>query len=182
MAFSRSTKNRRGFTLPRMRKLLLGCLLVVTTSLGLVLAEEVATGHSAYVLHDGQPLLADKSPDAAAVGKLKAHQEYTVAEIDGKWAKIKTGSVEGWVYVGNLSREEPPDVNTSSFHTDTSETSLTAAARGLDDDAKQYASRKDEAASARQIVWMEEQNDAISKSDVKVYLKEHHLGEYGGDQ
>jgi hypothetical protein len=165
-----------------MRKFFLGCLLAVVASLGFVLAEEVEAGHSAYALHDGQPLLADKSPDARPVGKLKAHHEYTVSEISGKWAKIKIDPAEGWVYLGNLSRDEPPDVNTSAFHTEASGTSLTAAARGLDDDAKQYASRKDEAESARQIVWMEQQNDAISKSDVKNYLKEHHLGEYGGGQ
>ena len=160
----------------------MGSLLAVAASFGLLLAEEIEAGHSAYVFHDGQPLLADKSPDAATVAKLKAHHEYTVSEISGKWAKIKIDPAEGWVYIGNLSREEPPDVNTSSFHTEASGTSLTAAARGLDDDAKQYASRKDEAQSARQIVWMEEQNDAISRSDVKDYLKEHHLGEYGGGQ
>jgi hypothetical protein len=163
-----------------MRKLFLGCLATIVASLGLALAEEVAAGHSAYVLHDGQPLLADKSPDADTVAKLKAHHEYTVTEISGKWAKIKTDSAEGWVYSGNLSREEPPDVNTSVFHTDASDTSLTAAARGLDDDAKRYASRQGKEESAHQIAWMEQQNDAISKSDVKDYLKEHHLGEYGG--
>lgn len=165
-----------------MKKPLLGALLAVVASLSFVLAEDVVAGHSAYVLHDGQPLLADKSPDAATVAKLKARHEYTVSEISGKWAKIKTDSAEGWVYLGNLSREEPPSVNTSSFHTDTSDTSLTAAARGLDDDAKQYASRQGKEESAHQIVWMEQQNDAISKSDVRDYLKEHHLGEYGGGQ
>jgi len=165
-----------------MRKLFAGCLLALIVSLGLVLAEEVEAGHSAYVLHDGEPLLADKSPDATALAKLKARHEYNVTEISGKWAKIKTDSTEGWVYRGNLSREEPPEVNNSVFHTEASDTKLTAAARGLDDDAKQYASRKDEMASAHQIVWMEQQNDAISKSDVKAYLKEHHLGEYGDGQ
>jgi len=165
-----------------MRKFFLGCLLLAMAFLSFVLAEEIEAGHGAYVLHDGESLLADKSPDAAPVAKLKARHEYSVIEVSGKWAKIKTDSAEGWVYRGNLSREKPPEVNTSVFHTEASDTKLTAAARGLDDDAKQYANRKDEAASAHQIVWMEEQNDAISKSDVKAYLKEHHLGEYGGGQ
>jgi len=165
-----------------MRKIFLGSMLALAVSLGVIWAEEVQAGHSAYVLHDGEPLLADKSPDAGTVTKLKARHEYTVSEISGKWAKIKAGSAEGWVYLGNLSREEPPEVNTSAFHTETSDTQLTAAARGLDDDARQYASRQGKGASAKQIAWMEEQNDSISKADVKAYLKEHHLGEYGGGQ
>lgn len=165
-----------------MRKLFLGSLILLVASLGLVLAEEVQAGHSAYVLHDGEPLLADKSPDAATVANLKTHHEYEVGEISGKWAKIKAGEATGWVYIGNLSREEPPDVNNSAFHTEASETKLTAAARGLADEAKDYASRKGETESAQQIVWMEKQNAEISRADVKAYLKEHHLGEYGAGQ
>ena len=141
-------------------------------------AAELEAGHSAYVIHDGQPLLADKDPDAATVTKLKAHHEYDVIQISGKWVQLKTGTATGWVYEGNLSRDEPPDVNTSAFKTDASATTLSAAARGLDDDAKGYANRKGEAASADDVVWMEKENDAISNTAVTDYLKAHKLGEY----
>lgn len=144
------------------------------------MAAEVEVDHSAYVIHDGQKLLADKDPDAATVAKLKAHRAYKVVQISGNWVQLKTDSGTGWVYRANLSRDEPPDVNTSSFKTEASSTTLNAAARGLDDDAKAYASRKDEAESASDVVWMEKQNDAISRDDVEAYMKEHKLGEYGG--
>lgn len=144
----------------------------------LALAADLEVGHSAYAIHDGQPLLADKDPDAATVTRLKTHQEYEVLAISGKWAQLKAGSSTGWVYLGNLSRDEPPDVNTSSLKTEASTTTLNAAARGLDNDAKGYANRKGMAASAADISWMEQQNDAVSKADVKAYMKDHKLGEY----
>ncbi len=125
-------------------------------------------------------MLADKDPDAASVGKLKSHHAYTVLAISGKWVQLKSGAATGWVYAGNLSRDEPPDVNTSSFSTDASATTLSAAARGLDNDAKGYANRKGEAASAADVVWMEQQNDAVGPDGVKDYLKAHKLGEYSG--
>jgi len=161
-----------------MRKFLL--LAVLLTAVSLAAAAELEAGHSAYVIHDGQPLLADKDPDAAAVAKLKTHHEYTVVQISGRWVELKAGSATGWVYEGNLSREEPPDVNNSAFSTQASPTTLSAAARGIDDDAKGYADRKGEAESANDVVWMEQENDAISKDDVRAYLKEHKLGEYSG--
>lgn len=161
-----------------MRKFLLA-LGLLTALVTLAAAAELAAGHSAYAIHDGQPLLAEKDPDAATVAKLKTHKEYEVIQISGKWAQIKAGSATGWVYAGNLSRDEPPDVNTSSFKTDASSTTLSAAARGLDDDAKGYANRKGESEAASDVVWMEKQNDSITNAEVKAYLKEHKLGEYG---
>jgi len=164
-----------------MRKIL--CLVGLLAAVSLAAAAELEAGHTAYVIHDGQPLLADKDPDADTVTKLKSHHEYTVVVIDGRWAELKTDSGKtGWVYEGNLSREEPPDVNDSGFSTEASTTTLNAAARGIDDDAKGYASRKGEAESADDVVWMEQENDAISKDDVQAYLKDHKLGEYGGGQ
>jgi hypothetical protein len=163
-----------------MRKVFFLLSLLAAVSLGA--AAELEAGHSAYVIRDGQPLLADKDPDAGTVTKLKAHHEYTVVQISGKWVELKAGSVTGWVYEGNLSRDEPPDVNTSGFSTEASATTLNAAARGIDDDAKGYANRKGEAESAQDVIWMEHENDAISKDDVRAYLKEHKLGEYSGGQ
>jgi hypothetical protein len=159
-----------------MRKTLFALALVAAVSLAM--AAELEAGHSAYVIRDGQPLLADKDPDAAAVAKLKSHHEYTVIQISGKWAQLQAGTATGWVYVGNLSRDEPPDVNSSSLSTEASATTLSAAARGIDNDAKDYANRKGEAESADDVVWMEQQNDAIGKDSVTAYLKEHKLGEY----
>jgi len=159
-----------------MRKALL--IMSLFAAISSASAADVEAGHSAYVIHDGQPLLADKDPDSATLAKLKTHKEYDVVAISGKWAQLKAGSNTGWIYIGNLSRDEPPDVNTSSLQTEASSTSLNAAARGLDNDAKVYANRKGEAASADDISWMEQQNDAVTKDDVKAYLKEHKLGEY----
>jgi len=156
-------------------------LLLVLGILGIVslaAAADLETGKTAYVIRDGQALLSDKDPDASTVAKLKAHHEYDVVAIDGKWVQLKAGSNTGWVYSGNLSRDEPPAINTSALSTQASPTTLNAAARGLDNDAKNYANRQGKADSADDVSWMEKQNDAISKSDVKAYLKEHKLGEY----
>ncbi len=141
-------------------------------------AADLEAGKSTYVIHDGQALLADKDPDAAVVTKLKTHKEYDVLAISGKWAQLKAGSSTGWVYIGNLSRDEPPDINTSKMSTEASATTLNAAARGLDNDAKGYASRKGEGAAASDVVWMENENASVTKADVKAYLQEHKLGEY----
>lgn len=160
-----------------MGKMVLALALAAGLSLA-ARAADVEAGHSAYVIRDGQPLLGDKDPDAAVVTKLKSHHAYTVLAISGKWAQLKSGSSTGWIYIGNLSRDEPPDVNTSSFSTSASATTLSAAARGLDNDAKGYANRKGEAASADDVAWMEQQNDAVSPDGVRDYLKAHKLGEY----
>jgi hypothetical protein len=159
-----------------MRKVLF--LLGLLAAISVAAAAELEAGHSAYVIHDGQPLLSDKDPDASAVTKLKSHHEYTVVQISGKWAQLQAGSSTGWVYVGNLSRDEPPDVNTSGFSSQASATTLSAAARGIDDDAKGYADRKGETESANDVIWMEKENDAIGKDEVRAYLKEHKLGDY----
>src|ERR1700761_4063297 len=151
-----------------MRKFALILGILATVSLA-AWAADLEAGHAAYVIHDGQPLLADKDPDANAVAKLKTHTEYQVLAISGKWAQLKAGSATGWVYAGNLSREEPPDINTSSLGTEASSTTLNAAARGLDNDAKGYANRKGEAEAAGDVSWMEHENDSISKADVKAY-------------
>lgn len=163
-----------------MRKLL--CLAGLLAAVSLAAAAELEAGHTAYVIHDGQPLLSDKDPDASAVAKLKAHHEYMVVQISGRWVELKTDSATGWVYEANVSRDEPPEVNDSGFKTEASATSLNAAARGIDDDAKGYANRKGEAESANDVVWMEQENDAISKDAVRDYLRAHKLGEYSGGQ
>jgi hypothetical protein len=163
-----------------MRKLL--SLAVLLAAVSFAAAAELEAGHTAYVIHDGQPLLSDKDPDASAVTKLKAHQEYMVVQISGRWVELKAGSATGWVYEGNVSRDEPPDVNDSGFKTEASATTLNAAARGIDDDAKGYANRKGEAESANDVVWMEQENDAITKDAVRDYLRAHKLGEYSGGQ
>jgi len=159
-----------------MRKLIF--IFGVLALVSLATAAEIEAGHSVYVIHDGQPLLADKDPDASTVAKLKTHHEYEVVAVSGKWVQLKAGSNTGWVYSGNVSRDEPPEVNTSTLKTEASSTTLNAAARGLDNDAKSYANRQGNAASASDVIWMEQQNDAISKTDVKAYLKDHKLGEY----
>ncbi len=153
---------------------IIGVMMMLSSAIGADLQE----GRSAYVIRDGLSLLADKDPDANAVEALKTHKAYPVVQISGHWAKLKTDTATGWIFAGNLSRDEPPDVNTSAFKTEASSTTLSAAARGLDDDAKGYAQRKDEASSASDVVWMEKQNDAISPEDVKAYLKAHKLAEY----
>ena len=163
-----------------MRKILF--LAVLLAAVSLAAAAELEAGHTAYVIHDGQPLLSDKDPDASAVAKLKSHTEYMVVQISGRWVELKAGSATGWVYEGNVSRDEPPEVNDSGFKTDASATTLNAAARGIDDDAKGYADRKGEAESANDVVWMEQENDAITKDQVQDYLRAHKLGEYSGGQ
>jgi hypothetical protein len=163
-----------------MRKVFFLAGLLAAVSISLVVAAELEAGHTAYVIHDGQPLLNDKDPDAATVAKLKSHHAYTVVQISGKWVQLKSGSATGWVYEGNLSRDEPPEVNDSGFSNEASATTLNAAARGIDNDARDYANRKGEAESADDVVWMEHENDAISKDDVRTYLKDHQLGEYSG--
>ena len=161
-----------------MRKLL--CLAGLLAAISVAVAADLETGHTAYVIHDGQPLLSDKGPDASTVMKLKAHHEYMVVAISGRWVQLKAESATGWIYAGNVSRDEPPEVNDSNFKTDASATTLNAAARGIDDDAKGYADRKGETESANDVIWMEQENDAISRSDVRDYLKAHSLGEYSG--
>ena len=161
-----------------MRKFL--CLAGLLAAVSVAVAADLEAGKSAYVIHDGEPLLAEKDPDAGIVTKLKSHHEYMVVAISGRWIELKAGTATGWVYQGNVQRDEPPEVNDSGFKTDASATTLNAAARGIDDDAKGYANRKGETESANDVIWMEEQNDAISKSEVTDYLKAHNLGEYSG--
>jgi hypothetical protein len=161
-----------------MRKIL--CLVGLLAAVSVAVAADLEAGHSAYVIHDGQPLLSDKDPDSSTVMKLKAHHEYAVVAISGRWVQLKAGTATGWVYAGNVQRDEPPEVNDSNFKTDASATTLNAAARGIDDDAKGYANRKGESESANDVIWMEQENDAVSKDEVHDYLKAHNLGDYSG--
>ncbi len=157
-------------------------ILGIIAMISIAPAVELEPGKTAYVIHDGQPLLAEKDPDSNKIDKLKTHHAYTIIQISGKWVQLKSDSASGWVYQGNLSAEEPPDVNNSVFSTQASVATNNAAARGLDDDAKVYADRKNEPEAANDVGWMENQNASITDDDVQAYMKGHKLGEYSGSK
>jgi hypothetical protein len=95
------------------------------------------------------------------------------------WAQVAGEGSKGWIFSGNLSSDKPPADNKNDFlPTAASDTTAATAARPLAPAAKDYADRKDEASSARDVEWLEKAADAISPAEVDTYLQQNHKGDY----
>ena len=98
----------------------------------------------------------------------------------GRWLLVNSDGKSGWVYFGNVSEKKPPKENKKDLLPFVaSDTTSTAAARGLSEISKDYAHRKNKEDSARDVEWMEKIASGISSEQVRNYMKTNKIGEYG---
>lgn len=149
--------------------------------LAAVTAVEAAlvTGGFAYTKRFKTVLLAEPSPLAAPAGELALGRKLTVNEVRGNWLRVSDGPLAGWVFSGNLSDAKPAEVKgLDGLPIAASQTTATAAARGLTPAAVDYANRRGLANARDDLDWLLEQSAAITDEQVEEFLKTQKKGEY----
>lgn len=122
-------------------------------------------------------LLAEPSPLAAVNAKVGYAKPLRVEETHGSWLRVSAGANTGWVFLGNVSPVEIKE-GAGGLALNASATTVTAAARGLSDEAADYANRHQLADARAELDWLLEQSAAVSADEVETFLQEKKLGEY----
>jgi hypothetical protein len=124
-------------------------------------------------------LLAEPQPLAESAARLGYAQSLTIQEVKGQWLKVTDGKVSGWVFAGNLAEEKPSEVRgLDGLPLEASETTATTAARPLIPAAEEYSTRRGLTQAADDLVWLTQQQAAITPADVKAFLIEQKKGEH----
>ena len=106
-------------------------------------------------------------------------QSLTIQEVIGQWLRVTDGKVSGWVFAGNLAEEKPSEVRgLDGLPLAASETTATTAARPLIPAAEEYSTRRGLTNAADDLVWLTQQQAAITPADVKAFLMEQKKGEF----
>jgi uncharacterized protein YgiM (DUF1202 family) len=143
------------------------------------LAFALEVGAGAFTKKQSTHLLAEPRRDAAATGSLPWGTKVKITAMQGLWAQVIFENKKGWVFAGNLSSDKPPAENKNDLLPATaSDTTAATAARPLSQTAKDYADRKDRAASAADVEWMEAAADAVTAADVQAYMRENKKGDF----
>jgi len=158
-------------------KRLLSILAFILITGGVAPATEV--GKTCYSKQASTALLAEANRTAATVGTVPWGRPLKVIAVNGRWLGVSHGKLKGWVYSGNVSSKKPPSENKNDMlPTTAADTSAAVAARPLSTSSRKYASRKSLGSAAADIEWMEQQADAVTRSQVDAYMSANQLGDY----
>ena len=158
---------------PRVWPLLLA--LVITATLQAALA----VGGVAFTKRIETKLLAEPNPFAVVSGQVALGKQLAVQEIRGSWLLVSEGTNTGWVYAGNIAETKPAEgTGTAGLGPSASETTATAATRGLSEEAEAYATRRNLTDAHTDLTWLYEQSAAVSVEDVAKFLQEEKRGEF----
>lgn len=139
----------------------------------------LAVGGVAFTKRLETKLLAEPNALAAVSGKVGFARQLTVEETRGPWLRVSEGTNSGWVFSGNISETRLAEgTGTAGLGLSASETTATAATRGLSDEAGAYATRRNLAEAQTDLAWLFEQSAAIGADDVDKFLQEQKRGEY----
>lgn len=132
-----------------------------------------------YSKKQNLPIYGEPHPSAQVVAELKFSEKVSLISKQGRWLNVKTASGKtGWVYSGNVGDRRPPEENKADLMAPSSGVDTAAAARGLSDTAKEYASRHGEENAVNDLIWMDKANAAVTPAQVTRFMKENELGEY----
>ena len=161
----------------RVRPLLrIAALLLVTAA---AVEAAMVAGSSVYAKRFETPLLAEPQPLAKANSKVEVGRKLRVDEVRGKWLRVSDGGASGWVFNGNITDTKPVEIKgLDGLPIDASSTSATAAARGLDDFAKEYASAHNLNNAYSDFEWLSEECQNITPEDIEDFLQKQKKGEY----
>lgn len=134
---------------------------------------------TAYTKRPETALLAQPEPLAASAARLPYAQILTIQEVKGRWLRVTDGKVSGWVFAGNLAEEKPSEVRgLDGLPLAASETTATTAARPLIPAAEEYSTRRGLTKAADDLMWLKQQEAAITAAEVKAFLQEQKKGEF----
>jgi hypothetical protein len=136
-------------------------------------------GSIVYTKRFKTTLLAEPSPLAAAAGELALGRKLTVTESKGNWLRVSDGPLAGWIFSGNLSTLPPAEAKgLDGLPVAASQTTATAAARGLTPAAADYAGRRGLENARDDLSWLLEQSSNLTDEQVEEFMREQKKGEY----
>lgn len=146
---------------------------------------DTASGETLYVAAKTAQLRAGKTSLDQVVATLKLGESVEVVKRDNRWLQVQTAKgVTGWIYSSNVSASKPAGADNElaalgrNFRrTDSSGTTASAGARGLDKASEGYASKSGITQQQREAV---DRMTAykIPDEDVQEFMKSGKLGEY----
>ena len=144
-----------------------------------VLLAAFAVGGFAYTKRPETALLAEPNALAEPAARVPYARQLKVEEVRGRWLRVKEGKSAGWVFAGNLSATAPVEgKGADGLGLDASQTTATAAARGLSPAAVEYAGRRNLADARENLDWLVTQCQGITPDDVSAFLQEKKKGEF----
>lgn len=153
--------------------------LIVSLAAAVTLQAAIAAGGIAYTKRMETNLLAEPSPLAAVSAKVGYARQLKVEESRGAWLRVSEGASSGWVFAGNVSATEiKAGTGSAGLGLNASATTVTAAARGLSEEASDYAKRRKLTNARDDLAWLFEQSAAITAEGVESFMQEKKLGEY----
>jgi hypothetical protein len=152
--------------------------LVLGVTAAVTLQAALAAGGVAFTKRLETKLLAEPSAAAAVSAKVGYAKRLSVDEVRGAWLKVSEGANSGWVFAGNVSDQEIKAPTSGGMALNASDTTVTAAARGLSEEAAAYATKRKLTNARGDLTWLLEQSAAITPEAVESFLQEHKLGEY----
>jgi len=147
--------------------------------LGAVALLAYETGGTAYTKRLETKLLAEPKPLAEATGKLTLGRKVKVEEVQGAWLRISDGPATGWVFGGNLSTTAPAEgKGADGLGLSASQTTATAAARGLAPATADYAGRRNLGNAQADLDWLVTATDGVTAEEVDTFMQEMKKGEF----
>jgi len=139
----------------------------------------LAAGGTAFTKRMETKLLAEPTPLAAVSAKVGYAKSLKVEETQGAWLRVREGENAGWVFSGNVSPVEIKEATGSAgLGLNASATTVTAAARGLSEEAADYAQRHKLTNARDDLAWLLEQSSAVTAEELEAFLQEKKLGEF----
>lgn len=136
-------------------------------------------GSFAYTKRVETKLLSEPKALAESTGKVAFARKVKVEQVQGSWLRVSEGDVSGWVFAGNLSATEPDEgAKLDKLTFVASQTSASAALRGLSPEAEAYAAQRNLGDPRADLEWMLTACAEITDEAVDEFLQENKKGEY----
>lgn len=136
-------------------------------------------GGFAFTKRAETKLLAEPKPLAEVAGTLPYGHQVKIDEVQGAWLRVSEGDTAGWVFKGNLALTKPAEVKgLDGLGLSASQTSATAAARGLSTIVTDYASARSLASAQGDLEWVISECASLTPEEVDAYLQAQKKGEY----
>jgi len=136
-------------------------------------------GGPAYTKRRETKLLAEPKPLAEPAGKITYGKKLKVEQVQGSWLRVSDGPTAGWIFSGNLSATAPVEgKGADGLGLDASQTTATAAARGLSPATMEYAGRRNLADARENLDWLVTACESFTPEDVSAFLQEKKKGEF----
>ncbi|MDQ5981075.1 MAG: hypothetical protein QG602_4053 [Verrucomicrobiota bacterium] len=124
-------------------------------------------------------LLAEPKALAEAAGTLPFGRQVKIEETQGAWLRVSEGDTAGWVFKGNLALTKPAEIKgLDGLGLSASQTSATAAARGLSTIVNEYAAARSLASAQGDLEWVIGECASLTTEEVDAYLQAQKKGEY----